>query len=103
MKSFHMQNRLKRGHSGKRQYQVPIYRGGQGDAGNAAANAQSHALNKRYNMDESASANDFREPFNNSNDEVNASAPAHLSAEALPSASAGRPIVPGALGDQQPI
>lgn len=103
MKSFHMQNRLKRGHSGgKRQCPAPVYRG-QREAGNAMSSTQPRGLNKRYNMDESASANEFQGTFlNSTTDEANTSAPAlNLSAEALP--TSGQPMAPAAAADQQPI
>lgn len=100
MKSFHMQNRLKRGHSGSKR-PLPPYRGGQRESSNQISNAtQPLGLNKRY--DESASANEFPGTFLNSTDGMDTSAPAlNFSAEALPSTAP--PMAPEALGDQQPV
>ena len=66
------------------------------------ASTQPHGLNRRYNLDGTASP-EFRGAFVKDHEEAKTAAPAlNLSAEALPATTADQPMVPEALGERRP-
>lgn len=66
------------------------------------ASTQPHGLNRRYNLEGTASP-EFRGAFVKEHEEAKTAAPAlNLSAEVLPATAADQPMVPEVLGDRRP-
>lgn len=81
---------------------MPVYRSGQREFSNIMANTQPDGLNKRYNMEDSASANELPATHINPNEDAGSAPAYNLSADALPTTSPGQPMVPEALGGPPP-